>query len=74
VSYKVLYFGPYRAIRLYIWSLKDGSCHRVSDVLPPAVERSLIKFGSDLRIARQKRGLRILALADGMGVSKSTDL
>jgi len=47
---------------------------RVSDVLPLAVKRSLTKFGSDLAIARRKRGLTILATAERMGVSKNTYL
>jgi transcriptional regulator with XRE-family HTH domain len=43
----------------------------VSDVLPPAVKRSLDKFGSDLRTARRKRGLTVLAVAERMGVAKN---
>ena len=46
----------------------------VSDVLPPAVRRSLTKFGSDLAIARRKRGLTVLSVAERMGVSKNTYL
>jgi transcriptional regulator with XRE-family HTH domain len=46
----------------------------VSDVLPPAVKRSLTKFGSDLATARRKRGLTILAVAERMGVAKNTYL
>ena len=46
----------------------------VSDVLPPAVKRSLSKFGSDLATARRKRGLTILAIAERMGVAKNTYL
>ena len=41
---------------------------------PPAVRRSLIKFGSDLATARRKRGLTVLAVAERMGVSKNTYL
>lgn len=44
----------------------------VSDVLPPATKRSLTKFGSDLAIARRKRGLTILAVAERMGVARNT--
>jgi len=44
----------------------------VSDVLPPAVKRSLTKFGSDLATARRKRGLTIVA--ERMGVAKNTYL
>jgi transcriptional regulator with XRE-family HTH domain len=46
----------------------------VSDVSPPAVRRSLTKFGSDLATARRKRGLTILAAAQRMGVAKNTYL
>lgn len=46
----------------------------VSDVLPPVVKRSLTKFGSDMAIARRKRGLTILAVAERTGVSKNTYL
>jgi transcriptional regulator with XRE-family HTH domain len=46
----------------------------VSDVLPPAVKRSLKEFGSDLAIARRKRGLTVLAVAQRMGVAKNTCL
>ena len=46
----------------------------VSDVLPPAVKRSLTKFGGDLSTARRKRGLTALAVAERMGVAKNTYL
>ena len=46
----------------------------VSDVLPPAVKRSLAKFGGDLAIARRKRGLTVLVVAERMGVAKNTYL
>lgn len=46
----------------------------VSDVLPSAVKRSLIKFGNDLATARRKRGLTVLTVAERMGVSKNTYL
>jgi len=46
----------------------------VSDVLPPAVKGSLKKFGSDLAIARRKRGLTVLVVAQRMGVAKNTYL
>jgi transcriptional regulator with XRE-family HTH domain len=44
----------------------------VPDVLPPAVKRSLTKFGNDLATARRKRGLTILAVAERMGVANPT--
>ena len=47
---------------------------KVSDVLPPAVRRSLAKFGRDMAIARRKRGLTTLAVANRTGVSKNTYL
>ena len=46
----------------------------VSDVLPPAVKRSLRKFGGDLATARRKRGLTTRAVAERMGVAKNTYL
>jgi transcriptional regulator with XRE-family HTH domain len=46
----------------------------VLDVLPPAVRRSLTKFGSDIATARRKRGLTGAAMAERMGISKSTYL
>jgi transcriptional regulator with XRE-family HTH domain len=46
----------------------------VSNVLPPAVKRSLADFGGDLAIARRKRGLTVLAVAERMGVAKNTYL
>ena len=46
----------------------------VSDVLPASVKRSLAKFGSDMALARRKRGLTVLAVAERVGVSKNTYL
>jgi transcriptional regulator with XRE-family HTH domain len=46
----------------------------VSDVLPLAVKRSLAKFGNDLAIARRKRELTIMTVAERMGVAKNTYL
>ena len=46
----------------------------VLDVLPTAVKRSLAKLGADLNTARRKRGLTAAAVAERMGVSKSTYL
>lgn len=46
----------------------------VFDVLPPAVKRSLKEFGGDLAIARRKRGLTVLTVAERMGVAKNTYL
>jgi transcriptional regulator with XRE-family HTH domain len=46
----------------------------VSDVLPSIVKRSLTELGRDLAIARRKRGLTVLAVAERMGVAKNTYL
>ena len=46
----------------------------VLDVLPPAVKRSLKKLGSDLAIARRKRGFTTPLMAERMGVAKNTYL
>jgi transcriptional regulator with XRE-family HTH domain len=44
------------------------------DVLPSTVKRSLAKFGTDLGMARRKRSLTVAAVAERMGISKSTYL
>ena len=44
------------------------------DVLPPKIKRSLTKFGSDLAMARRKRSLTSLMMAERLGVAKSTYL
>jgi transcriptional regulator with XRE-family HTH domain len=46
----------------------------VLDVLPSAVKRSLSTLGTNLATARRKRGLTVTAVAERMGVSKSTYL
>jgi transcriptional regulator with XRE-family HTH domain len=46
----------------------------VLEVLPSVVKRSLTEFGSDLAIARRKRGLTVLTVAERMGVAKNTYL
>ncbi len=46
----------------------------VYDVLPPKVKRSLKKFGSDLAMARRKRSLTTMMMAERLGVAKSTYL
>jgi len=46
----------------------------VYDVLPPKVKRSLKKFGSDLAMARRKRNLTMMMMAERLGVAKSTYL
>jgi DNA-binding XRE family transcriptional regulator len=44
----------------------------VLDVLPPAVKRSLKKFGGDLADARRKRSLTTAMMAERIGVAKTT--
>ncbi len=46
----------------------------VLDVLPQNVRRSLAKFGKDLGLARRKRGLTVLMMAERLAVSKGTYL
>lgn len=46
----------------------------VLDVLPPRVRRSLTRFGADLAVARRKRSLTLLMMAERVGVAKSTYL
>ncbi len=42
------------------------------DLLPLPVKRSLKKFGTDMRIARIKRGFTVEMMAERMGVHRST--
>ncbi len=46
----------------------------VHDVLPPALRRSLAKFGADVAVARRKRQLTVAMMAERLGVAKSTYL
>lgn len=46
----------------------------VLDVLPPTTRRSLAKFGADIAVARKKRRLTVMMVADRLGVSKMTYL
>jgi DNA-binding XRE family transcriptional regulator len=46
----------------------------VADILPPRVKRSLAKLGGDIAIARKKRHLTIMMMAERVGVAKSTYL
>jgi len=46
----------------------------VYDILPLQVRRSLVKFGSDISIARRKRRLTIEMMTERLGVSKGTYL
>jgi transcriptional regulator with XRE-family HTH domain len=44
----------------------------LNDLLPPAVRRSLSKFGQDLANARRKRRLTIAMMAERMGIAPNT--
>jgi DNA-binding XRE family transcriptional regulator len=44
----------------------------VIDLLPPPIRRSLVKFGSDLSIARRKRRLTVAMMTERLGVSRAT--
>ena len=44
----------------------------VNDILPQNVRGSLVKFGSDISIARRKRRLTAAMMCERLGVSKST--
>lgn len=44
----------------------------ITDVLPPAIKRSLEKFGDDLSLARRKRHITIQMMAERLGVSIGT--
>ena len=44
----------------------------VQDVIPLKMRRAIIRFGSDLAMARRKRRLTAAMMAERVGVSKST--
>lgn len=46
----------------------------VIDTLPPKVKRALAKLGADVALARRKRRLTTLMMAERLGVAKSTYL
>ena len=46
----------------------------VTDTLPPSVKRALEKLGRDVALARKKRNLTIMMMAERLGVAKSTYL
>lgn len=46
----------------------------VVDTLPPKVKKSLQALGSDIAIARRKRGFTVAMMLERMGVSKNTYL
>ncbi|MGH8426757.1 MAG: helix-turn-helix domain-containing protein [Gammaproteobacteria bacterium] len=44
----------------------------VTDIMPSRVRRSLVKLGADLSLARRKRSLTVVMMAERVGVGKST--
>lgn len=40
--------------------------------MPTSIRRALVKLGSDLNIARRKRGLSVERMTQGAGISSST--
>ena len=46
----------------------------VTDTLPPGVKRALAKLGADVALARKKRNLTTMMMAERIGVAKSTYL
>lgn len=46
----------------------------VVDTLPPKVKRALTKLGTDIALARKKRSLTTMMMAERLGIAKSTYL
>ncbi|WP_421932308.1 hypothetical protein [Phenylobacterium sp.] len=46
----------------------------ITDILPPRVKRGLAKLGDDIALARKKRSLTTMMMAERLGVAKSTYL
>lgn len=46
----------------------------VTDTLPPKVKHALAKLGADIALARKRRHLTTLMMAERLGVAKSTYL
>jgi DNA-binding XRE family transcriptional regulator len=46
----------------------------VVDTLPPKVKRALAKMGADIAVARKKRSLTTLMMAERLGIARSTYL
>lgn len=44
----------------------------LADTMPPSIQRSLEKFGADIRIARIKRDLTAAQMADWIGIHRTT--
>jgi transcriptional regulator with XRE-family HTH domain len=43
-----------------------------NDVLPPAVRRALVDFGADISVARRRRGITTVMMAERLGVARTT--
>lgn len=43
-----------------------------NDLLPPRIRRALAKLGSDIALARRKRGLTVAMMIERIGVAKQT--
>jgi transcriptional regulator with XRE-family HTH domain len=46
----------------------------VPDTLPPKIRRALQELGSNIQLARKKRGLTVAMMAERAGIAKSTYL
>jgi len=46
----------------------------VIDIMPSRLRRSLVKLGADIALARRKRSLTTVMMAERLGVAKSTYL
>lgn len=46
----------------------------VTDIMPSRLRRSLVKLGADIALARRKRSLTTVMMAERLGVAKSTYL
>ncbi len=46
----------------------------VRDVLPPKLQRALLKFGRDIAVARKKRRLTVAMMVERVGISAGTYL
>ena len=44
----------------------------ISDVLPLQAQRSLVKLGADVALARKKRNLTVAMMTERLGVAKTT--
>ncbi len=54
--------------------MRLGMRSTVTDILPAKVRRALEKVGRDIALARKKRSLTVVMMAERLGVAKSTYL